>query len=285
MDLLWKPLLESAAQTIIGAISGYIFANHRMKRHEENSFNGPVDFWLRGVNRNTVSVGDKIYIDGVISPFSQLFPGNPLSNGNKWNEIYKIDGKIDSSTLQMLDFYSGMDAALRIGAINGETLVGIYHQFGYIGDGLVGVAPTSLLRKVLPEFFSPNFWGERVMMIGTLSKCPSQHGFVANSFAQKAGVSLANNDYKNLWYLNINEIKKYNKEKERIGTLIGSSWAVTNNFQDQYLVQYGYFQDHIERLDCASKIFEGSSGKNVEVFFDDIENKSYDTNFKRKFIA
>src|SRR4051812_24917682 len=122
-ELLWKPLLEAAAQTIVGAIGGYAFteALQRVTRH--NSFDGAMDLWRRGLHENAIGAGDQIVFDGLISPYSQLFPGDPMDNATRWNQLYSFEGKIDNEEYQAIEFFAGSDAALRIGSLNGETLV------------------------------------------------------------------------------------------------------------------------------------------------------------------
>src|ERR1700722_146405 len=138
-ELLWQPLLEAAAQKIVGAIGGYAFTQVLRRATRQNSFDGPMDLWRRGLHENVVGDGDQIVFDGLISPFSQLFPGDPMENAVRWNELYSFQGKISSEEYQAMEFFAGSDAALRIGSLNGETLVGLYARYGFVGEGLVGV--------------------------------------------------------------------------------------------------------------------------------------------------
>lgn len=285
MDLLWKPLLASSAKTITGAIGGFVSSKILAKMTERRTFVGAMDFWVRGIHNNTIQEGDTVFFDGLISPYAQLFPGDPLNNTKKWNQLYEFEGLIDSAELQMMDFYAGVDAALRIGAVNGETLVGLYDRFGYIGDGILGVVPTKLLQNKVPNFFRPGYWGQRAIVGGKLSRCPSQHGFIVNSVAQKAGIELLENKYLNLWYLQIQSIYPYKRAKDKIATLLGSSWAVTENKDEQYLVQYGYFQNQTEREMCLKRLTEFEAWDLAAVFFDDANCPSDNLSFKKKFIA
>ncbi|MBL7738902.1 MAG: hypothetical protein JNK14_06750 [Chitinophagaceae bacterium] len=282
--ILWKPLLEAAAQTIVGAIGSYTFAKIVSKVYEKNSFEGPMDFWKRGIMNNNLGDGDTVHIDALISPYSQLFPGNPFYNAKRWNTLYCFPGAITSSEYQALEFFSGSDAALRIGSLNGETIVGLYHRYGFVGEGLIGVAPTKKLLKTIPNFFDPKFYGQRAIVSGKLSKCPSQHGYVAQGIASKAGIVIRTDEYKSLWYLQINSIKPITKSSGASVSLLGSPWAVTESTANQYLVQYGYISDDSEKTSCIEKIIHAKAWNKAKVFYDDIESPSKDLSFKRKFI-
>ncbi|MCX6168693.1 MAG: hypothetical protein NTX65_05115 [Ignavibacteriales bacterium] len=112
-----------------------------------------------------------------------------------------------------MEFFSGSDAALRVGSLNGETLVGLYARYGFILEGIIGVVPTKLIRKKIPQFFEPSFYGARAIVKATLSKCPSQLGYVAQTIALKSGIELDTSSYSNLWYLKIKNIDLYSKSK------------------------------------------------------------------------
>jgi hypothetical protein len=46
-ELLWKPLFEAAAQTIVGAIGAYSFGKVLSRVYESNRYDGGMDIWLR----------------------------------------------------------------------------------------------------------------------------------------------------------------------------------------------------------------------------------------------
>ena len=284
-DFLWEPLLESAAQTIVGAIGSYAFSKVVLKLYQKNTFEGAMDFWKRGIHSGNITEGDTVHFDGLISPYTQLFPGDPLDNARRWNPLYDFKGTITNHEYQAMDFYAGGDAALRIGSLNGETIVGLYHRYGYIGDGLIGVASTSLIRKSIPNFYHPDFSGARALVSGKVSKCPSQHESVARGIAMNAG--LENMDfkvYKNLWYLQISAIRLFLKGHKAVVSLLGSPWAVTESKRHQYLVQYGYISDASEKKQCVNQIIKSKVWDKAQVYFDDIESPSSDLSFKKKFI-
>ncbi|CAA7611567.1 hypothetical protein MTBLM5_10109 [Magnetospirillum sp. LM-5] len=284
-DLLWKPLLEASAQTITGAIGGYAFSKALEKLLERNRFDGPMDFWRRGIAGGLIHDGDQVYIDGLISPYFQLFPGDPFDNGKRWNKLYDFEGTINSEEYQALDFLCGSDAALRLGSLNGETVLGIFARYGYVGDGLVGVAPTSLIRKKFPDFFHPKYYGSRAVIGGKISRCPTQHAVIAKSIASRLDPNKEFSvDYKHLYYLQINSIRLFNRESDKTCSLIGSPWALTDNRSEQYLVQYGYFNDPTELEGCISKIKGAPSWSEAQVFFDDITAPSESLGFKKAFI-
>lgn len=283
-DFLWKPLLEAAAQTIVGAIGSYAFAKIFSKIYQENKFDGAMDFWKRGIMDGKITDGDSIRFDGLISPYSQLFPGNPFYNAKKWSKLYDFKGSITTGGYQAMEFFCGSDAALRVGSLNGETMVGLYHRYGFVGEGLIGVAPTNLIKKKIANFFHPKFCGVRALISGKLSRCPSQHGHVAQGIASKAGIIINLLEYTNLWYLQINDIKVYTKASESTFSLLGLPWAVTESKSNQYLVQYGYISDDVEKKDCVEKITNSKSWNKAKVYFDDIEVPSNDLSFKKNFI-
>lgn len=281
---LWHPLLESAAQTIIGAIGSYAFTKVITKIYEKNTFEGALDFWKRGVHNGDIMEGDTIHFDGLLSPYTQLFPGDPFENARRWNPLYDFEGTITKNEYQAMDFYASADAALRVGSLNGETLVGLYSRYGYIGDGLIGVVPTSLLRKKIPDFFTPSYYGSHVLVSGKISRCPSQHSTVAKGIAMNAGIKLDFSIHHNLLYLQINSIKLINKGHKAVTCLLGSPWAVTESKRNQYLVQYGYISDASEKLQCVNQIVHSKVWDKAKVYYDDIDNPSDELSFKRQFI-
>jgi hypothetical protein len=284
-ELLWKPLLEAAAQTIVGAVGGYAFTHALQRATRRNSFDGSMDLWRRGLHENVVSTGDQIVFDGLISPYSQLFPGDPMDNATRWNQLYAFEGKINSEEYQAIEFFAGSDAALRIGSLNGETLVGLYSRYGFVGDGLIGVVPTSLLLKVLPDFFQPSFFGARARVCGRLARCPAQHGFVAEGIARRSGIYLDTSHYKNVPYLQINKISPARYAADRVCTLLGSAWAVTESDAEQYLVQYGYISEPSELQQCNSRIIDSRAWKKARVFYDEMTSPSKELGFRRAFIG
>ena len=283
-SFLWNGALESAAQTIVGAIGAYATGKLITKIFESNVYDGAMDLWVRGIKGQNVSEGDTVHLKGLFSPYAQLFPGDPMENARRWNALYDFNGKITNLEYQAMEFVTGSDATLRIGSINGETLIGLYNRYGYIGEGIIGIASTSYLRKKIPEFFLPNFYGINTIVTGRLARCPAQHAYVAQAIANKANINIDLKGYKNLWYLQIDSVRRYNNSKDNICTLLGSPWAVTEAKEDQYLVQYGYISDKNEINDCKKRIFAADSWKNARVYFDDIDNPSDLMSFKRNFI-
>lgn len=284
VELLWRPLLEAAAQTIVGAIGGYAFTQALQRATRQNTFDGAMDLWRRGLHENVVADGDQIVFDGLISPYSQLFPGDPMDNATRWNQLYSFQGKINSDDYQAMEFFAGSDAALRIGSLNGETLVGLYGRYGFVGEGLVGVVPTKMLLKVLPDFFQPRFFGARARISGRLARCPSQHGFVAQGIAKKAGIDLDLSPYRNIPYLQINHISPARTESARVCSLLGSAWAVTESQSEQYLVQYGYISEASELRQCNERIVDSRAWRRASVFYDELSSPSQDLSFRRQYL-
>lgn len=285
IDVVGQPLFEAAAQTFIGAIAGYTFDKVKDRFHKENSFDGAFDFWQRGIHHKSIQRGDSITFDGLISPYIQLFPRDPYSNAIRWNSLYNFEGKINSQEFSKLEFYAGSDETIRTGSLNGETLVGLYNRYGYIGEGVLGVVSTTQLLKSIPDFFAIPFWGCRARISGTLSYCPAQHGFVAQGMFAKVGLKLDTDLYKEIPYIKINSIKLYNKESDKISSLLGSPWAATDNKKEPYLVQYGYFSNNVELSNCNNKIISSPSWEAVKVFYDTLTSPSPSLSFSHNFIG
>jgi hypothetical protein len=282
---LWEPLLEGSAKTLAGAIGAYGVTKLVQKLQPHNTFAGPLDFWRRGIQERLINEDDHVVFQGLISPYTQLFPGNPMRNGSRWSAIYEFEGKIDKEQYQAMDFYAGADVALRLKSLNGETVVGLYGRYGYIGDGLIGVVSTKYLLQRIPQFFQPDFFGLNARVYGKVSRCPSAHFAAAQQIASKAGVELDKNEYRSLYYLNVAKIVPATKASEQTCTLLGSPWAVTADKRDQYLIQYGYISEPSERQRCVEKIFSSRAWKQAQVYFDDITNPSEQLTFKRTFFG
>lgn len=284
-DTVGRPLFEAAAQTFIGAIAGYTFDKIKAHFYRDNTFDGAFDLWQRGIHHGNVQRDDQIAFDGLISPYVQLFPRDPYKNAVRWNTLYTFEGKLSAQEFRKLEFYAGSDETIRTGPLNGETLVGLYNRYGYIGEGILGVISTSYLRKRLPDFFSPAFWGCHARISGTLSYCPAQHGFVAQGMFAKAGIPLDTDAYKEIPYIKINSIKLYNRESDKISSLLGSPWAATDIKKEPFLVQYGYFSNSTELCQCNQKLMESPAWDSVKVFYDTLTSPSPSLSFSKNFIG
>jgi hypothetical protein len=282
-ELLWKPLFEAAAQTFVGAIGAYSFKKIVSRLYESNRYDGGMDIWVRGIHPKKLNEGDSVTVDGLLSPYAQLFPGDPADNARRWNSLHSFPGKISSTEYQALEFFAGSDAALRIGGINGETIVGIYNRYGFVGEGMVGVVPTKLLLKAAPGFFEADFVGIHARIAGHLARCPSQHAFVAQSIAAAANMKLDVTRYRQLPYLQINSVKPCTSSREKTTSLLGSAWVATEVPSQQYVTEYGYFNDAKERQECVARIFQSKAWKKASVYFDDIGCPSKSLSFKQHF--
>jgi hypothetical protein len=283
-SLLWEPLLEGAGQTLAGIIGGYAVTKIVEKITAHNTYDGAMDFWRRGIHERIISEGDHIIVDGLISPFTQLFPGDPMRNTRLWNPIYEFKDRISKEEFRAMEFFAAADVAIRPGSIHGDTVVGLYNRYGYIGDGLVGIIPTKYIQRILPDFFQPEFVGVRARIHGRVSRGPAVHSHFAQDIATRAGIAINAADYSKLYYLNISKVVLATKERERVFTLLGSPWAVTDAKQDQYLVQYGYISEPAERHQCVDKIVGSRAWKHARVFYDDIASPSPSLGFKHNFL-
>jgi hypothetical protein len=284
LELLWPPLLAAAGKTLVGIIGSYASGRVLARYFQQNTFDGAMDLWHRGIHGNHLTEGERIRLDSLVSPYAQLFPGDPMENGRRWNQLYDFSGRITSAEYQSMEFFAGSDAALRIGSLNGETVVGLYARYGFIGEGLVGVVPTSLVRKALPDFFQPDFIGVRAMVAGRLARCPSQHAYAAQAIAQRVGIRLPLEGYRSTWYLQIDSIRPFRGASSSTTTLLGSIWAATDVPSEQYLVQYGYLTTKAEHDACVSSLTKERAWRRARVYCDDIDPPDRDLSFKTQFM-
>jgi len=287
LAIVGKPFFEAAAQTFIGALAGYSFEKIKKRYYTSNTFDGAFDIWQRGIHCKTIQEGDRLKFYGLISPYVQLFPRDPYGNAVRWNSIYGEECKLHVTSpaeFRNLEFYSGSDQAIRTGSLNGETLVGLYNRYGYVGEGILGVAATSELKKSIPVFFDKDFWGCHAEVLGILSYCPAQHGYVAQSIFNKIGLPINVDSYREIPYVKIASIKVYKKEHEKIASLLGSSWAAKEGNDDPFLVQYGYFSNPVERTDCNKRIINSEAWDKVRVFYDSLTTPSPSISFAKCFL-
>lgn len=283
-QIIWKPLLEAAAQTLVGVVGSYVGAKVVKRYFRQTTYDGAMDLWMRGIQGALVDEEDSIRFDGLISPFTQLFPADPFSNALRWNNLYNFPGKISSSEYQSMEFFAGSDATLRVGSLNGESIVGLFNRYGFVGEGLVGVVPTRLINRAIPEFFNPEYIGTRAIVKGRLSRCPSQHAYVIQAIAESAGIQFDVQGYRNTWYLKIDSIKPFHDSADSTVSLLGSVWAATEQKKEQYLVQYGYLSNPTERHACVAHLKEERAWKKARVYFDDIDCPNRELSFKNAFM-
>lgn len=284
MDEFVTSLLIAAGQTLVGMLGGFATTKIKEKYYKENSFAGPFDLWKRGIMTNRIGVDEALYFDGLISPYIQLFPRNPYENGKRWNTLYSFEGKINSKEYSKLEFYAGSDDTIRTGSLNGETLVGLYARYGYIGEGFLGVIPTKMLLKVFPDFFSLNYFGARAIVKGVLKKCPTQHYFIAKKMFDAMNVPLAQEEYKDVMYLEITKIIPFTKRRDITCSLLGSPWAATDIEKEPFIVQYGYISNPEEMNLCYDNMRASKSWDNIQVFYDALRSPSQEVSFTNKFI-
>src|SRR5205823_1287887 len=118
----------------------------------------------------------------------------------------------------------------------------------------VGVVPTTVIKKVVPDFFIPDFIGIRAIVTGRLARCPGQHAYVVQAIAQRAGIQFPLEGYRNTWYVKIDGIRPFRNAAASTVSLLGSIWAATEVPNEQYLVQYGYLTNRAERKACVAHL-------------------------------
>lgn len=282
MDNIVASLLIAAGRTFVGAL-GTLGTCVYNKFYKENSFDCPLDLWHRGINSNKIGENDTVRLDCLISPYIQLFPRDPFENAKRWNTLYDFEGKINSQQYSKLEFYAGSDDTIRTGSLNGETLVGLYARYGYIGEGILGVIPTRYLLSKISSFFKEDFFGCRVRLKGTLSYCPTQHSHIAKGMFLSAGINLETDNYKIIPYVKISKIELYH-DKHSACSLLGSPWAATNIVKEPFIVQYGYINNRDELNACNNKILSSPQWSNVEIFYDTLKCPSKELSFSSNFI-
>lgn len=279
-DYLWKPIFSAAADSIKEILGNADIQQN--KRMNIPKYSGINDFWYRGIVNNTISINDKVKIDCLLSPYSQLFPGSPFINGVKWNLLYTndVDADIRNNLAQTLSFYINSDLVLRMKSIADRSIVGLYDRYGYAGDGLIGIIPEKLLLSCLPAFYSMNYWGARVVVEGVVRQCPAEHLVIVKDLAQKGSINIDSINYHETLYLDIQKIHLFNKDKDKTSTLTGTVWAVTLNEEKMYEVRYGYLNNSFEMNKNISELLKLPE---ILVFGDDVAAKANST-FSRMFL-
>jgi hypothetical protein len=116
-----------------------------------------------------------------------------------------------------------------------------------------------------------------------LARCPSQHAYVAQSIAASANIALDVKKYRDLPYIQINSVQPYSSPRQTTTSLLGSVWVATRQPSQQYITEYGYFNNAKERQDCLAKLYQSKAWEKAAVFFDDIACPSKELSFKRLF--
>ena len=91
-SFLWEPLLEATAQTIVGAVGAFALKQISSNFYAQNTFESPMDLWKRGIHNHSIEIGDRIKLECVISPYTQLFPCDPFENAKLWRNLYTFEG-------------------------------------------------------------------------------------------------------------------------------------------------------------------------------------------------
>ncbi|MCX6168692.1 MAG: hypothetical protein NTX65_05110 [Ignavibacteriales bacterium] len=65
-NLLWKPLLEAAAQTLVGALGSLAVGKLITGIREKNIYVGAMDLWCRGIRDEQIFENSNLLFDGII---------------------------------------------------------------------------------------------------------------------------------------------------------------------------------------------------------------------------
>lgn len=281
METLQKQLFESVAYSFNNIANDYITERISLIKKK---YTGIMDFWYRGIILRESEYGDTITIKCQISPYTQLFPGNPFNNGTRWNKLYSenIDELTQSSSMQTIAFYIGSDLALRLSPFADNVVVGLYEKYGYIGDGLLATIPRGELMKIMPYFFDVNFCGKYVEVTGTIGRCPIEHTIKIKEISDKANLKINFDQFNSLPYLRVSKLKLPNfTVKNRCTSLLGSPWIATDNANNPYVVRYGYISNDFEITPLINDLLYY---KNITCFFDEIKSPNQTLNFTYRYM-
>lgn len=281
MDIMTSTFFEKVAETLMSVVIDNTLEHLKASRFSlfANSYQGPFDFWKRGIEQKEICQGDDVIYYGLISPYMQLFPGNPYNNGKKWNRLYDSEEDKRMNDFVHREFYHyGSDHALRLADLNCEhTVVGLFQRYGYIGESVIGIVPTSILLKAIPQFFSPHFIGIPAKITGKVAKCPALHAIYAASVLKKESIDA--DLYKSLHYIQITKIQVAQNKKDKVCSLLGSPWAATSDENLPYIIQYGYLDNEEEREACHRKIAEKGREHPIDVYYDDLTANQHAVGF------
>lgn len=281
MNALENQLLESAADSFSQIANEFISEKVSIIKKR---FEGIMDFWYRGVILRNINYSDTVTIKCKISPYTQLFPGNPFNNAVRWNKLYSnnINDTTQLSSTQTIAFYIGSDMALRLKPFADNVVVGLYEKYGYIGNGLLGTISKTELLKIMPYFFDVDFCGKYVELTGIIGKCPIEHSIKIKEIAEKANLKINFNQFSSLPYLKITKVqfpKFY--QRNRSTALLGSPWIALNDETNPYQVRYGYFSNESEITPSINALLSYS---NITCFFDELISPSEDLNFSSQYM-
>jgi hypothetical protein len=89
--------------------------------------------------------------------------------------------------------------------------------------------------------------------------------------------------YRQLPYVQINSIKPYSSARQKTHSLLGSAWIATQLPSQQYVAEYGYFNDAKEREECVARLYQSKAWSKASVYFDEISCPSKSLSFKQLF--
>ena len=278
MDELSKTLLSTSAQALKG-----ILENRELKTSFfKKKYGGIMDFWYRGVNLRESAYGDTVVIDCQISPYTQLFPCNPFTNGIRWNKLYSngLSSQIKQQPMETIAFYVSSDLAIRTQPIGDFSVIGLYERYGYIGEGILASIESKKLLSIIPDFYDIDYWGSYVRVTGVTGRFPVEHSIVIQDIAKRANLKVNFERFSTLPCIRITNIKCLGRHK-RTCTLLGSPWVATTDDDQPFQVRYGYFSSSFELESCLSELEQIS---NISVYFDDFRILKNKQSFSEQFM-
>lgn len=248
-----------------------IFKNMTLKKtnlyiSKNNKFSSVMDLWYRGINLKQVKKHDAVKMRCQISPYIQFFPNNPYIDASRWNQLYTEDSKIDTKneSIHTIAFYLTSDITIRVFPKSDKCVVGLYEQYGYVGEGFIATVDKKLLNQIIPDFYDVNYCGCFVEIIGEIDTGSKEHISIIHEIANKANLSMDFDKLNSIPYI---KIKKIIPLKNKNISLLGTPWAATSNLKDSLTIRYCFLDNLQELNNCVNEL---KKIQNISVFFDDL---------------
>lgn len=275
MDEFILQLLKSSI-SYIGSIISKNSAKGLTKKYK---FSGILNLWHDGLNSNKIKDGDKVYLNCQISPYLQLFPNNPFNNARRWNKLYEstIDVDIKKQPMSTVAFYIGSDMTIRYYKFGKYSVVGLYEQYGDIGQGILGRIETNKLLKLIPQFYDLRFVGAYASISGKISRYSTEHAFLISKIANEAHLNINFDTLTELPFVDITNISI----KPKPTTLVGTPWCATTDYDDPFIVRYCQFDNESELCQCIDEL---NKTQNITAYFDEIRKPKQNIHTLKNFM-
>lgn len=263
-------IINKVLLALVDILKEIILKSIKPFNFRRKTFSGVMDLWYRGIIMNQVKTNDKVRIKCQISPYTQLFPNNPYQDANRWNQLYADNSKLDTANKEMhtIAFYIASDMAIRIFPKGSTCVVGLYEQYGYIGEGFIATIDKKLLNQIIPDFYNSNYCGNYVSIIGELDIGSAEHISIVSSLTKRGNLNINFDKLKSIPFIKIEKVKVI-KSNKKCTSLLGTPWVATTNPNKPFAVRYCYFNNSLELNNCIDEL---AKTRNISVFFDDLRN-------------